>query len=190
MTITDTPAGVDALTARVAALEARLAAPAPQAAPPITIGPFNNVPAPGSPIRSDWTQSISSYVADKVAKLVGFTQFAPGAQSIGAAFTDVAGTAVAFTAVAGHRYRVQAIACVNLSTGPGVVNLALVSGASTIMTSQGATLVVGAYAMVPIAYVAAPAAGAVTYKLQAKAPAGGLVTFNDRVYFEVLDLGT
>jgi hypothetical protein len=31
--------------------------------PPITIGPFTNVPAPGSPIRSDWSQSISSYVA-------------------------------------------------------------------------------------------------------------------------------
>ena len=30
--------------------------------PPITIGPFNSVPAPGSPIRSDWPQSISQYV--------------------------------------------------------------------------------------------------------------------------------
>jgi len=32
------------------------------ASPPITIGPFLNVPAPGSPIRSDWPQQISSYV--------------------------------------------------------------------------------------------------------------------------------
>ena len=30
--------------------------------PPITIGPFDNVPAPGSPIRSDWAQEISQYV--------------------------------------------------------------------------------------------------------------------------------
>lgn len=30
--------------------------------PPITIGPFTNVPAPGSPIRSDWPQSISTFV--------------------------------------------------------------------------------------------------------------------------------
>jgi hypothetical protein len=30
--------------------------------PPITIGPFANVPAPGSPIRSDWAQQISTYV--------------------------------------------------------------------------------------------------------------------------------
>ncbi len=28
--------------------------------PPITIGPFNDVPAPGSPIRSSWPQSMSS----------------------------------------------------------------------------------------------------------------------------------
>lgn len=30
--------------------------------PPITIGPFANVPAPGSGIRSDWAQQISTYV--------------------------------------------------------------------------------------------------------------------------------
>ena len=56
------------LEARVALLEtlvARgLAAPAPTAAPPIVIGPFDNVPAPGSPIRSDWPQEITNYVVD------------------------------------------------------------------------------------------------------------------------------
>jgi hypothetical protein len=34
--------------------------------PPITIGPFDNVPAPGSPIRSDWAQDISQYVTDNI----------------------------------------------------------------------------------------------------------------------------
>jgi hypothetical protein len=34
----------------------------PRAAPPLTIGPFTNVPAPGSPIRSDWPQTITSYL--------------------------------------------------------------------------------------------------------------------------------
>jgi len=38
--------------------------PAQLAAPPIVIGPFTNVPAPGSPIRSDWPQTISQYCAD------------------------------------------------------------------------------------------------------------------------------
>lgn len=35
--------------------------------PPITIGPFDNVPAPGSPIRSDWAQEITQYVVDWLA---------------------------------------------------------------------------------------------------------------------------
>ena len=38
--------------------------PAPRANPPITIGPFANVPAPGSPIRSDWAQQITTYAYD------------------------------------------------------------------------------------------------------------------------------
>lgn len=50
----------------VALLRQLLAAPVPAAAPPITIGPFTNVPAPGSPIRSDWPQDISTYVANNL----------------------------------------------------------------------------------------------------------------------------
>jgi hypothetical protein len=38
--------------------------------PPITIGPFDNVPAPGSPIRSDWPQEISNYVVDVGRRVV------------------------------------------------------------------------------------------------------------------------
>jgi hypothetical protein len=33
--------------------------------PPITIGPFANVPAPGSGVKSDWAQQISSYVSER-----------------------------------------------------------------------------------------------------------------------------
>lgn len=35
--------------------------------PPITIGPFTNVPAPGSPIASNWAQQITQYVVDRHA---------------------------------------------------------------------------------------------------------------------------
>ena len=35
--------------------------------PPIVIGPFDNVPAPGSPIRSNWPQEITQYVLDQLA---------------------------------------------------------------------------------------------------------------------------
>jgi len=30
--------------------------------PPVTIGPFTNVPAPGSGVKSDWAQQITNYV--------------------------------------------------------------------------------------------------------------------------------
>lgn len=33
--------------------------------PPITIGPFTSVPAPGSPIRSPWAQQITNFVNDR-----------------------------------------------------------------------------------------------------------------------------
>jgi hypothetical protein len=37
--------------------------------PPISIPPFNNVPAPGSPIRSDWPQQITHYAVDNITRL-------------------------------------------------------------------------------------------------------------------------
>lgn len=38
------------------------------AAPPITIGPFDNVPAPGSAIRSPWAQEITQYLWDNTRR--------------------------------------------------------------------------------------------------------------------------
>ena len=59
----DDPATLEARVALLEAFVARgLTGPAVKANPPITIGPFTNVPAPGSPIRSDWPQSISDFV--------------------------------------------------------------------------------------------------------------------------------
>lgn len=37
--------------------------------PPITIGPFTNVPAPGSPIASAWAQQLTQYAVDLAASL-------------------------------------------------------------------------------------------------------------------------
>lgn len=36
--------------------------------PPITIGPFDNVPAQGSPIRSNWPQEISTVVTEMLRR--------------------------------------------------------------------------------------------------------------------------
>jgi hypothetical protein len=53
--------------------------------PPIVIGTFDNVPAPGSPIRSDWPQEISTLVTahtvDIAAAMVHSTLF--GVDKIG-----------------------------------------------------------------------------------------------------------
>lgn len=46
------------LETRLAALEARIG-PAPQAVPPVTIGELGDVPAPGSPIASQWATEVT-----------------------------------------------------------------------------------------------------------------------------------
>lgn len=53
--------------------------------PPITIGPFTNVPAPGSPIKSDWPQQLTSYAVatdTEVRTFLGAAAYNTG-QSIG-----------------------------------------------------------------------------------------------------------
>lgn len=61
--------------------------------PPITIGPFANVPAPGSPIRSDWPQQITNYVVGRTA-IIG-----QGATLVPAGNVDV--NVTSFTALTG-----------------------------------------------------------------------------------------
>ena len=70
----------------------------PRAAPPITIGPFTNVPAPGSPIRSDWPQQISQYVAvdNKVHVKGGVGRYSPAPTVSGAVVLNPAITAVPY----------------------------------------------------------------------------------------------
>ena len=41
--------------------------------PPVTIGPFTNVPAPGSGVKSDWPQQISTYVTPTAWTVPTFT---------------------------------------------------------------------------------------------------------------------
>lgn len=62
--------------------------------PPTTIGPFNNVPAPGSPIRSDWAQSCSTYITNNVLrKDIATAQTVTGATTFSAALTAASVTA-------------------------------------------------------------------------------------------------
>jgi len=54
--------------------------------PPITIGPFTNVPAPGSGVKSDWAQQITNYVLRTawtgVAYSNGWADLAAGTQAV------------------------------------------------------------------------------------------------------------
>lgn len=76
MSITDqAPPDLEVVLQRLAALEAwrtvqlERAGAEPRANPPITIGPFTNVPAPGSPIRSDWAQQTATVLTNAIKRV-------------------------------------------------------------------------------------------------------------------------
>lgn len=80
---------IDTLEARVAELEARLA-PSPLAAnPPITVGELTDVPAPGSPIASAWSQEVSNRIAHRFATLAALNAWAAANGSIGVVGRDL-----------------------------------------------------------------------------------------------------
>ena len=68
--------------------------------PPITIGPFTNVPAPGSPIASAWAQTISQFLVDNLflPNVMGGAGDAYGKLRVEAGYvtlvTDAAGNAL------------------------------------------------------------------------------------------------
>jgi len=59
-------ATIDDLEDRLTALEARLG-PAPLAVPPIVVGSISDVPAPGSPIASNWANEVSNRIVHRFA---------------------------------------------------------------------------------------------------------------------------
>ena len=59
-------ATLDELDARLAELEARIG-PAPLAVPPVMIGELTDVPAPGSPIASQWAQETTNRIVHRFA---------------------------------------------------------------------------------------------------------------------------
>lgn len=61
--------------------------------PPVTIGPFTNVPAPGSGVKSDWPQQISQYVVDHATELL-YAQITASVNVPTTANTDAAGVTV------------------------------------------------------------------------------------------------
>jgi hypothetical protein len=88
--------------------------------PPIVIGPFSNVPAPGSGVSSDWAQTISHYVTEQLAGgRKGAATMAANQTGIAAAETALTGSSITFTAVAGRRYRLEYTFGAEQVTAPG-----------------------------------------------------------------------
>lgn len=92
--------------------------------PPITIGPFANVPAPGSPIRSDWAQQLTQYAVDgNPGRLPHWSRSEAGTSGDITTATVIATGSLA--AVAGRVYDVT-----------GFVNVASVAAGNTAATIQ------------------------------------------------------
>jgi hypothetical protein len=94
--------------------------------PPIVIGPFANVPAPGSGVKSDWAQQISHYVTDNVPRgLVVRPAQVLADQATVNAEVDITGMTNTITVVAGRWYEVSFRLCTLQGGGQGNQNIYL-----------------------------------------------------------------
>jgi hypothetical protein len=86
-------ASIDQLEARLAELEARAGIGVePLAAnPPITIGELVDVPAPGSPIASAWSQEVSARIVHRFATTAARDAAYPAAAAAAGAMCETAG---------------------------------------------------------------------------------------------------
>lgn len=98
-----------------------------------TIGPFTNVPTPGDPIKSDWSQTISTYVAKVPRGYRGVGVGSAGDVGFSASAVDVPGLTVTWNAEAGRVYRTHAIVVVRQNTAVGVLTFAICDSASAVL---------------------------------------------------------
>lgn len=145
--------------------------------PPITIGPFNNVPAPGSPIKSDWPQEISAFV--NVLAPLGYVWH--GTQSsfptgIGSTLTDLPGAAVAFTADPSRYYLVLGLTPRMFQNGAGEHRFAIRDAANTTLMGNTVTAPAGAALSHFLFNVVSSRTGPQTFKLSMQTMAGTVDT--------------
>ena len=91
--------------------------------PPITIGPFTNVPAPGSPIRSDWTQQITTYAVDIEARTAYVVAGVAGPEVPMFGGGSAASIATVTIPSAGNYLALGQVEIVNRGTGIGQVTI-------------------------------------------------------------------
>lgn len=121
--------------------------------PPITIGPFANVPAPGSPIRSDWAQQITQYVVDRAPgsiAWIGNGQSADLTFPLGASDIFTAGPPTTLP----YPTRVDGVAVVNFGFGAAIINASLSVVAvlnGSVVAASGSPIQAGAGAWIAVA---------------------------------------
>jgi len=172
--------------------------------PPISIPPFNNVPAPGSGVKSDWAQQVSHYVTENLARgLVARPVIVNVDQSgIAAATTDLTGFSITVPVVAGRWYEVTWMFMVSQQTatasqsfqcvldGAGVIIGTLVQAAGSLVIYSGALHFVGGTSVGTIPGIAV---GSRIIKLRGSCGAGSMNIASAGVMngrFSVKDIGS
>ena len=161
--------------------------------PPISIPPFNNVPAPGSGVKSDWAQQISHYVTENLARGLVARPVVVNADQlgVGATLIDLTGFALTFTVVAGRWYELTWLLLTQQNTavgtqditadlgsgaGGGVTRVGYVNPAIGALTVySGALQFVGGTGIGPI--IGVPA-GSKTFKMRGSTTAGTMTVYS------------
>lgn len=162
-----------------------------------TIGPFTNVPDPGSPLQSAWAQQLTAYAVALPKGMIGFN-LGPAADTgfvYGSAPSELAGLAVNFDQVAGRWYRVRTLVQVSKDATPALAFCNLVDQAAALAHQSATTMVANAYAAISTEHTfkAATTAAGRQFKTQIACTAGNLAYVGSggyRSWISLEDLGT
>lgn len=118
-------ATIEQLDARLAELESRLA-PSTQANPPIVVGELTDVPAPGSPIASAWSQEVSNRIVHRFATKAALDGWAAANGSravvvVAGAVRDYLRSANVWVPTLGYSWRVRQTAAQSINPGAIII---------------------------------------------------------------------
>lgn len=151
---------------------------------PVTIGPFDNVPAPGDPITSAWPQEISTYVNALPRGLIAQQLITtPQSLAAGAAWVDIAGLYVVWNAVTGRMYQITLRCSFKKTTAAGDIFLGLYQGASQIDgAGQTIQVVNGIATLNVVRHISGLGTGSVTHNGKMFASTNGIDTVSSAQY--------
>lgn len=157
--------------------------------PPISIPPFNNVPAPGSPIQSAWAQQLTTYAVAGARGWIGSARSTVSTTPITATVIDIAETAVTFTADPTRRYLTLAhVFRLDQFTASGLATVTISNQSNATLSSAAQTIPANAMAQAFAMHVESGLSGSQTRKLRASVSAGTM-TCQASAQLIVLDIG-